>query len=43
MGCGCNKNKGNATNVNKVVTKPRQTRPLNEGGRIRRSEKRIIR
>ena len=43
MGCGCNKNKGNTTSVNKVATQTRPSRLLSEGGRIRRSEKRIIR
>ena len=42
MACGCSKNKSNAT-VNKVTTPTKPSRPLSEGGRIRRAEKRIIR
>ncbi len=42
MGCGCGKKKINTAAVNKV-TVTKQTRPLSEGGRTRRTEKRIIR
>ena len=42
MACGCSKNKGNSA-ANKVTAPTRPSRPLNEGGRIRRVEKRIIR
>jgi hypothetical protein len=43
MACGCSKNKGNSAAVNKVTAPTRPSRPLSEGGRIRRAEKRIIR
>ena len=43
MACGCSKNKGNTAAVNKVTAPTRPSRPLSEGGRIRRAEKRIIR
>lgn len=44
MACGCSKNKANSSTVSKKVTAPtRPSRPLSEGGRIRRAEKRIIR
>jgi len=44
MACGCQKNKANTTTANKVVSaNPNPSRPLNESGRARRSEKRIIR
>jgi hypothetical protein len=45
MACGCSKNKGNSAAANKVTapTATRPSRPLSEGGRIRRAEKRIIR
>lgn len=40
MACGCQKNKQNAA---ATVSKPISNRPLSEGGRARRAEKRIIR
>lgn len=41
MACGCQKNKQNAA---ATVSKPiASNRPLSEGGRARRAEKRIIR
>jgi len=46
MSCGCSKNKNNKTtsSTSKVVSsKPNPSRPLNESGRARRAEKRIIR
>lgn len=43
MACGCSKNKANSSTVNKVTAPTRTSRPLGEGGRIRRAEKRIIR
>lgn len=45
MGCGCSKNKSSSSSVvtKKITTQPRPSRPLSEGGRIRRAEKRIIR
>ena len=42
MACGCSKNKVNTAVTNKV-TQTRPSRPLSEGGRTRRAEKRIIR
>jgi hypothetical protein len=45
MACGCSKNKGTSSSakVNNVTAPTRPSRPLSEGGRIRRAEKRIIR
>ena len=44
MACGCSKNKSNSSaSINKVTTPTRPSRPLGEGGRVRRAEKRIIR
>ena len=43
MACGCSKNKGNSAAAKKVTAPTRPNRPLSEGGRIRRAEKRIIR
>jgi hypothetical protein len=45
MACGCSKNKGTSASSSKVTapTSTRPSRPLGEGGRIRRAEKRIIR
>lgn len=44
MACGCQKNKANVAAANATVSKPvASTRPLSEGGRTRRAEKRIIR
>lgn len=44
MACGCSKNKGVTSTVSKKVTPTtKPSRPLSEGGRIRRAEKRIIR
>ena len=43
MACGCSKNKGTSASTSKVTAPTRPSRPLNEGGRIRRAEKRIIR
>ena len=42
MACGCSKNKAKST-PQKVTSHVRVNRPLNEGGRTRRAEKRIIR
>jgi hypothetical protein len=44
MPCGCQKNKTNTPQANKVVSaKPNPSRPLNESGRSRRADRRIIR
>ena len=43
MACGCSKNKSNSSTVNKVTAPIKPSRPLSEGGRVRRAEKRIIR
>ena len=41
MACNCKKNKQKTTVVTKTSNK--STRPLSEGGRIRRANKRLIR
>ena len=42
MACGCSKNK--SANASKAIKAPTKlSRPLGNGGRIRRIEKRIIR
>lgn len=43
MACGCSKNKSTSTVSKKVTVPTKPSRPLSEGGRIRRAEKRIIR
>lgn len=41
MACSCGKNRQRTAKVSKTVNKV--SRPLSEGGRIRRAEKRLIR
>ena len=45
MACGCSKNKSTSNSVTKRTTSAttKATRPLSEGGRTRRAERRIIR
>ena len=41
MACGCTKKKGTSV-THRVATPMKPSRPLSEGGRTRRTEKRII-
>lgn len=43
MACNCSKKKPTNSSVTKSPSQVKPTRPLSEGGRIRRAEKRIIR